>query len=79
MVDHLAAPGSALDDAVTLVNDEAKAAPLPRQFITDWFARDVDQALDFERQVQPQLLNSADAAEGRAAFFEKRAPVFTGK
>lgn len=79
MVDHLCAPGAALDDAVALVREEAKAAPLPRQFVNDWFARGVDAALDFERQVQPQLLNSADAVEGRAAFFEKRAPVFTGK
>lgn len=79
MVDVLAEPGGALEAALDLADEQANGAPLPRQFVLDWFAREVDAALDFERSVQPILLNSADAAEGRAAFFEKRPPRFVGR
>ncbi|MHA7874372.1 enoyl-CoA hydratase/isomerase family protein [Roseivivax sp.] len=79
MVEELAEPGGALEAALAQVRAEAEAAPLPRHYVIDWFAREVDAALDYERQVQPDLLNSADAAEGRAAFFEKRKPAFTGR
>ncbi|WP_375262995.1 enoyl-CoA hydratase/isomerase family protein [Palleronia sp.] len=78
IADELAEPGGAARLAGDLALQEADAAPLPRQFILDWFARDLNDALDYEATLQPALLNSADAAEGRAAFAEKRRPQFRG-
>ena len=78
-VDLLADPGAALARAIDVARGEAAGAPLPRGHVLDWFARDVDAALDLERTVQPALMESADAAEGRVAFFEKRAARFTGR
>lgn len=79
IVDMVADPGGAVETAVTLALKEAAGAPLPRQFVLDYFARAVDAALDYEHGVQPILLNSSDAAEGRAAFFEKRPARFRGR
>lgn len=39
---------------------------------------DLDTFLERELAVQTSLLASADFAEGRSAFFEKRTPTFTG-
>ena len=77
-VDVLADAGDVLRRACEIALQEAEGAPLPRQFIVDWFARDVAAALDYEQSIQPALLNSADSAEGRAAFAEKRPPQFRG-
>lgn len=77
-VDELAPQGEALAAAKAIAREAAAAAPLPRAFIKDFLAADVDRALEFERQIQPMLMFSADAVEGRTAFFEKRAPVFSG-
>ena len=79
IVDVLADPGCACDAACALALDQSRQAPLPRHHVADWFARDVDAALDYERTVQPVLLGSDDAAEGRAAFFEKRPARFVGR
>lgn len=78
IIDEVCDPGRAVEVASAHVMAEAGGAPLPRQFIIDWFARDVAAALDYEQTVQPGLLNSQDAAEGRAAFRDKRAPSFRG-
>jgi enoyl-CoA hydratase/carnithine racemase len=78
MVDELADAGDVVRIAGLRALEEADGASLPRQFIVDWFARDVAEALEYEQSLQPMLLNSADAAEGRAAFAEKRRPRFRG-
>lgn len=79
LVDELADAGDAVRLAGEIALVEADCAPLARQSIIDWFARDIGEALEYEQSVQPGLLNSADAAEGRAAFAEKRAPKFSGR
>ncbi|SDE87350.1 enoyl-CoA hydratase/isomerase family protein [Rhodospira trueperi] len=79
IVDSVADPGGAVETAAALALEEASGAPLPRQFVLSYFASVVDAALDYEHGVQPILLNSADAAEGRAAFFEKRPARFKGR
>jgi 2-(1,2-epoxy-1,2-dihydrophenyl)acetyl-CoA isomerase len=79
VVDQLAPAGEALAAACAVARAAAEAAPLPRALVKDFLAAEVDRALEFELRVQPFLMLSADAAEGRAAFFEKRPPVFVGK
>ena len=78
IVDELADAGKALRVASTLALQEAQGPAMARQAILDWFARDLAAALEYEQAMQPILLNSADAAEGRAAFAEKRPPQFRG-
>ncbi|MEO1910175.1 MAG: enoyl-CoA hydratase/isomerase family protein [Paracoccus sp. (in: a-proteobacteria)] len=78
IVDELAEPGEALRMASALALQEAQGPAMARQVILDWFARDLAAALEYEQALQPMLLNSADAAEGRAAFAEKRTPQFRG-
>ena len=60
LADELAAPGEAVAIAGQRALDEAEGAAMPRQFIIDWFARDISEALDYEQSVQPILLNSAE-------------------
>ena len=78
IVDELAEPGDAVRLAGQLALEEAQGPAMPRQFVLDWFSRDLAAALEYEQSLQPILINSADAAEGRAAFAEKRAPRFRG-
>ncbi|MEW5420895.1 enoyl-CoA hydratase/isomerase family protein [Amorphus sp. 3PC139-8] len=76
LVDELVEPGATLDRALELAGTLTALAPRPLRAIKDYYALKIAPALDFERLIQPELLLSDDAAEGRAAFLEKRPPEF---
>ncbi|MFC4113393.1 enoyl-CoA hydratase/isomerase family protein [Nonomuraea zeae] len=43
------------------------------------YSMPLDQAIQYERDLQTVCFSTADAAEGRAAFAERREPVFEGR
>lgn len=76
VVDELTEPGRTLARALELAETVSGLAPRALRAIKDYYAPAITAALDYERLVQPELLLSADAREGRTAFQEKRPPVF---
>ncbi len=74
---------SLLDDTIEWANSLAARAPLSLAATKKAmrFAMDNDwgPTYDLESDLQARLLDSEDAEEGIAAFFEKRAPSFRGK
>ena len=79
LVDHVTPKGEALRVALERARLFAVAAPLPIALTKQYLANGLDAALDWEREVQASLFLTADHAEGRGSFMEKRAPVFTGR
>jgi enoyl-CoA hydratase/carnithine racemase len=79
IVDRLVAPGEALAAALERARLVAESAPLPIALTKQFLAAGLDQALDWEREVQATLFLTADHAEGKAAFLGKRAPQFRGR
>jgi 2-(1,2-epoxy-1,2-dihydrophenyl)acetyl-CoA isomerase len=41
-------------------------------------AQNLDQALDFEANIQPLMVQTEDFREGTTSFKEKRKPIFKG-
>ncbi len=78
MVDHVVAPGTALQAALSRAALFQAAAPLPVAMTKQYLAAGLDAALEWERDTQSTLFLTADHAEGRAAFLGKRAPSFGG-
>ena len=78
LVDELVEPGNALDAATARARRLAEAAPLPVALTRQWLAAGLDAALDWEREAQSSLFLTADHAEGKAAFLQKRPPRFSG-
>ena len=82
LVNRLAEPGSALDEALRLADEIAANAPLALAASKQVIVRSPDWQIDemFDRQhefVQP-VRESADAKEGALAFVEKREPRWSG-
>jgi enoyl-CoA hydratase/carnithine racemase len=81
IVDQLAEPGAALDDAIAIAREFCSGAPLPMAMVKAAYARGIgslDDALDVELENQSALYVTSDHREAVSAFFEKRPPQFKG-
>ncbi len=76
MVDQITEDAESLQAALALVAHIETLAPAALRAIKAFDSGRLDRAIDYERDVQPGLLASDNAKEGRAAFFEKRKPQF---
>ena len=79
LVDHVVPGGTALEAALERARMFADMAPLPVAMTKQWLSAGLDAALEWERDTQSAMFLTADHAEGKAAFLEKRAPRFTGR
>jgi enoyl-CoA hydratase/carnithine racemase len=82
LADSLAPSGTALDAALERASEAAALAPLSVAAAKRLLARtgqSLDRLLEAERDEQTSLFGSADFAEGRAAFAERRPPRFEGR
>ena len=78
LIDHIVPPGTALEAGLARAALFHDAAPLPLALTRQYLAAGLDAALDWERETQSALFQTADHAEGKAAFLAKRGPVFRG-
>ncbi|MFG1704366.1 enoyl-CoA hydratase/isomerase family protein [Nonomuraea sp. M3C6] len=72
-----------LPAALELAGKIAKRPPIAAQTakanLRAAYSMPLDQAIQYERDLQTVCFATADAAEGRAAFAERREPVFEGR
>ncbi|MFT8246006.1 enoyl-CoA hydratase/isomerase family protein [Roseomonas sp. BN140053] len=76
LADEVVPSGSALATALERAQFLAAQAPAPMAMTKTMLAAGLDAALEAERHYQTLLFLSADHAEGRSAFLEKREPRF---
>jgi enoyl-CoA hydratase/carnithine racemase len=79
LIDRLSPSGASLTTAMELATTLANAAPLPIAMTKSYLAEGLAASLEWERNTQSALFLTADHAEGKAAFLEKRVPVFRGR
>ncbi|RYY25842.1 MAG: enoyl-CoA hydratase/isomerase family protein [Sphingomonadales bacterium] len=81
LANHVVPAGGALEEAKAIANGFANIAPLAIASMKRVLARgpnSLEDVLHAESDAQPVLTLSQDYVEGRAAFKERRAPVFRG-
>ncbi len=78
LIDHMVPAGTALDAAIQRAAVFSDAAPLPVAMTKSFLARGLAEALEFERNTQSTMFLTADHAEGKQAFLQKRPPKFHG-
>ena len=80
LVSEVVAPDALMPRARALAATIASRAPIAVETaklnLTAAFSMPLAQAMAYERDLQTVCFATADAAEGRAAFKEKRSPVF---
>jgi enoyl-CoA hydratase len=80
LVSEVVEPGALLERARALASVIASRAPIAAETaklnLSAAFTMPVEQAIRYERDLQTICFATEDAAEGRAAFKEKRPPVF---
>lgn len=83
LVNRLAVPGSAVDDALALAETLARNAPLSveasKRVVRDSGGWSDGEAWDRQREILEPVQSSDDAREGAVAFTERRAPVWRGR
>jgi enoyl-CoA hydratase/carnithine racemase len=79
LVDEVTARGQALERAKQIALLYCETLPLAFELMKSAFARDLEQALQAEIDLQPFAWLSDDHEEGKRAFFEKRKPKFSGR
>jgi enoyl-CoA hydratase len=80
LVSEIVAPEALMDRARELAGTIAARAPIAAETaklnLRAAFSMPIDKAMEYERDLQTICFATADALEGRAAFREKRPPVF---
>lgn len=82
LVETLCEPGQALTTAIALAEEIAQCAPLTHAMTKTALTKggmSVDQLLALEADLQAILFGTEDFEEGKAAFLQKRKPVFKGR
>lgn len=76
LVDHLAPKGGALEAALKRAEALVNIAPQSIAMVKSYYVQGLAETLEWERNAQSLVAMTADHAEGKAAFKEKRAPNF---
>jgi enoyl-CoA hydratase len=83
VVNHLAAPGTALDAALALAARIAKSGPLAvaasKQILQEQYDWPTTEMWEKQGAISGPVFTSEDAKEGATAFKEKRDPVWRGR
>lgn len=83
LAEEVVPKGQATERAIELAHSVAGTPPMAllrtRALVDRATVNDLDQQLDFERELVSQLWETHDFPEGVRAFLEKRTPTFEGK
>lgn len=83
IVNKVVPPDELMETALAMARTIADRAPqamrMAKQLVNDGIDAPLDTAITMETGMTATLFDTHDAREGIRAFFEKRAPVFTGR